>query len=121
MAKKVLICDDEFSVQESLSYIIEKEGFDFVIARDGQTGVETARYEMPDLMFLDVRMPKLSGYEVCEILKNSPDTRNIYIIILTAYGQAADEERARRAGADEFMVKPFSPRTIMAKLHEILG
>ncbi len=121
MAKKVLICDDEPSVQESLSYIVKKEGFDFIIAMDGQTGVETARYEIPDLMFLDVRMPKLSGYEVCGILKNNPDTRNIYIIILTAYGSLDNEKLARKAGADGFMVKPFSPRTLKARLHEILG
>ncbi len=121
MLKKVLICDDEPSVQESLSYIVKKEGFDLIIAMDGQTGVETARHEIPDLMFLDVRMPKLSGYEVCGILKDNPDTRNIYIIILTAYSQVDDEELARKVRADEFMVKPFSPRAIMRKLHEILG
>lgn len=121
MARKVMICDDEPFILESMCYIVKKEGFDLITAEDGQRVIEIVHNEMPDLMFLDISMPKLSGYEVCRLLKDNPDTMNIYIIMLTAHGQIADERQAREAGADEFMVKPFSPRAIQTKLHEILG
>ena len=121
MAKKVLICDDEPYIIESLSYVVKREGFEVIIAEDGEEGLNKAKETNPDLIFLDVMMPKKSGFEVCEQLKKDESTKGIYIIILTARGEESDEKRGNEVGADEYITKPFSPRKLSARLHEILG
>lgn len=121
MAKKVLVCDDEPYIVESVSYVVRKAGYEAIVAEDGEESLEKARSEHPDLIFLDIMMPRLSGYEVCRRLKQDPATRGIYIIMLTARGQQEDEQKALELGADEFMTKPFSPRKMRAKLEEVLG
>jgi DNA-binding response OmpR family regulator len=120
MAKKVLICDDEPYIVESVSYVVRKAGFLVVTAEDGEEALAVARREKPDLVFLDIMMPKISGYEVCRTLKEDAATRGAYVVMLTARGQEEDEKRALGMGADEFMTKPFSPRKLRAKLHEVL-
>jgi DNA-binding response OmpR family regulator len=121
VSKKVLVCDDEPYIIESVSYVVRKAGFDVLTAEDGEESLHQAKTAHPDLIFLDIMMPKLSGYEVCRRLKQDPATRGIYIIMLTARGQQEDEQKALELGADEFMTKPFSPRKMRAKLEEILG
>ncbi len=120
MPYKVLVCDDEPYILESVAYIIEKEGYEVITAEDGEQGLSTARAEKPNIMFLDVMMPKMTGYEVCEALKRDPSTKNIHIIMLTARGQDTDEERAHEVGADEYMTKPFSPRKLKQRLRELM-
>jgi len=121
MPKRVLVCDDEPYVLESVSYVVRKAGFEVVTAEDGDAALEIARREKPDLVFLDIMMPGPPGDEVCRRLKADPATREIYVIILTARGQEEDERRALAMGADEFMTKPFSPRTLREKVERILG
>jgi DNA-binding response OmpR family regulator len=121
MAKKVLICDDDPYIIESLSYLVKREGFEVVTAEDGEEGLNKAKEFLPDLMFLDVMMPKKSGFELCRQLKKNERTKDIYIIILTARGEESDEKRGEEAAADEYITKPFSPRKLSARLHEILG
>ena len=121
MAKKVLVCDDEPYIVESVSYVVRKAGFEVVVAEDGEEALEMGRKEKPDLIFLDIMMPKVTGYEVCRQLKEDPATRNTYIVMLTARGQEEDERKALDMGADEFMTKPFSPRKMRAKLLKILA
>jgi two-component system alkaline phosphatase synthesis response regulator PhoP len=121
MPKKVLVCDDEPYIVESVSYVVRKAGYEVVVAEDGEEALEAGRREVPDLIFLDIMMPKLSGYDVCKQLKEDPATRGIYIVMLTARGQEEDELKAVEVGADEFMTKPFSPRKMRAKLQELLG
>jgi len=121
MSKKVLVCDDEPYIVESVSYVVKKAGFRVVVAEDGQEALEAGKREKPDLIFLDIMMPKLTGYEVCRQLKDDPETRGAYIVMLTARGQEEDEKKALEMGADEFMTKPFSPRKMRAKLLELLG
>lgn len=121
MSKKVLVCDDEPYIVESVSYVVRKAGFEVVVAEDGQEALAAGRREKPDLIFLDIMMPKLTGYEVCRKLKDDPETRGAYIVMLTARGQEEDERKALEMGADEFMTKPFSPRKMRAKLLELLG
>jgi len=121
MNKRVLVCDDEPYVVESVSYVVRKAGFEVLTAEDGDTALETAKREHPDLMFLDIMMPGISGDEVCRRLKAEPGTRDIHIVILTARGQEEDERRALQMGADEFMTKPFSPRKMRDKLMRLLG
>ncbi len=121
MPKRVLVCDDEPYIVESVSYVVRRAGFEVLIAEDGDTALATARREKPDLVFLDIMMPGLTGDEVCHRLKADPATRGIHIVILTARGQEEDERRAMETGADEFMTKPFSPRKLRARLFEVLG
>ena len=121
MAKKVLVCDDEPYIVESVSYVVRKAGFPVVTAEDGEAAVEAVRRERPDLVFLDIMMPKISGHEVCRRIREDPATRHAYVVMLTARGQEEDERRAMEAGADEFVTKPFSPRKMRAKLLEVLG
>jgi len=121
MNKRVLVCDDEPYVVESVSYVVRKAGFEVLTAEDGDAALETAKREHPDLMFLDIMMPGIAGDEVCRRLKAEPGTRDIHIVILTARGQEEDERRALQMGADEFMTKPFSPRKMRDKLVRLLG
>ena len=121
MTKKVLICDDEPYVIESLSYLVKREGYQVITAEDGEDGFNKAKEILPDLIFLDVMMPKKSGFEVCQQLKKDERTKGIYIIILTARGEEFDEKRAKEAGVDEYITKPFSPRKLSEKIHGILG
>ena len=120
MLYKVLVCDDEPYILESVAYIVEKEGFEVITAEDGEEGLNVARNEKPNLIFLDVMMPKMTGYEVCEALKKDTETSDIHVIMLTARGQDSDEERAEEVGADEYMTKPFSPRKLKKRLRELL-
>jgi two-component system alkaline phosphatase synthesis response regulator PhoP len=119
-SKQVLICDDEPNIIESVSYIVRNCGYDCLIAEDGEAALELAKSTVPDLMILDVRMPKLNGNQVCEQLKRDAATRNIHIIVLTASGQPNGHACSLACGADDFMTKPFSPRELGAKIKKIL-
>ncbi len=121
MGKKVLICDDEPYIIESLSYLVRREGYEVITAEDGEEGLNKAKEIMPDLVILDVMMPKRSGFEVCQQLKEDERTRGIHVIILTARGEEFDEKRGKEVKADGYITKPFSPRNLSAKIHEILG
>jgi DNA-binding response OmpR family regulator len=121
MTKRVLICDDEPYIVESVSYVVRKAGFDVLTAEDGEEALAAAHREKPDLVFLDIMMPGLPGDEVCRRLKADPSTRDTHVVILTARGQEEDERRAMEMGADEFMTKPFSPRKLRARVLQLLG
>jgi DNA-binding response OmpR family regulator len=121
MPKQVLVCDDEPYIVESVSYVARKAGFTALTAEDGETALAIVQSRHPDLVFLDIMMPGLSGDEVCRRLKSEPKTKDIYVVILTARGQEEDERRAMSMGADEFMTKPFSPRKLRDKLLHLLG
>jgi len=118
--KTVLICDDEANIRESIRYVVNKAGFEFVLAIDGVEAYDKARAVHPDLILLDVGMPGMTGFEVCNRLRADAGFKDVKIIILTAYGQIADQERAAEVGADRFMVKPFSPRDLKQLLCEML-
>jgi two-component system, OmpR family, alkaline phosphatase synthesis response regulator PhoP len=120
MAKKVLICDDKPYVLESVGFVAREEGYHVVTAENGEDALRMARAEMPDLIFLDIMMPAKSGFQVCRELKSDPATRGIYIILLTAMGQERDEQEGLQCGAEEYMTKPFSPRGLRKKLHQLL-
>jgi two-component system alkaline phosphatase synthesis response regulator PhoP len=121
MPKRVLVCDDEPYIVESVSYVVRRAGYEVLVAEDGDAALAAARREKPDLIFLDIMMPGVTGDEICRRLKADPETRGMYVVILTARGQEEDERRALELGADEFMTKPFSPRKLQARLQEILG
>ena len=121
LAKTILICDDEINIRESICYVVNKEGYRYSIANDGVSAYEMACNEKPDLIILDVNMPGMTGYEVCKKIRANPAIENITILILTAFGQESDKQKAISAGTDDFMSKPFSPRELRNKITELFG
>lgn len=119
--KKVLICDDEPLIREAISYAVEKAGYQFVLAEDGVQAFEMVVSENPDLVLLDVGMPGISGFDVCKKIRELPGGDKFFIMIVSAFGQAADKEKAAQSGADDYLSKPFSPRDLVAKLESILS
>ncbi len=117
---KILIADDEDALRLLAHETLEDEPADILEATDGEEALEIARREHPLLILLDVAMPGLTGFEVCEKLKADPSTRDIIIVMLTAHGQNKDRERAERSGADHFMTKPFSPVQLLRLVAQIL-
>ena len=123
MSKKILIVDDEVHIRALLEQALEDledAGVEIFLAREGEEGLRFAREEKPDLMFLDIMMPKKNGYEVCEEIKRDPELKDIYIIMLTAKGQAADRLRGEDVKANEYITKPFNPDEILQKASDIL-
>ncbi len=119
--RKILLIDDHHSVLRLLETILRVRGYEVVAVSDGAEGVEAACRELPDLILLDVTMPGLDGFKICRILKEDPQTRNIPVIFLTARCEGADVETARRAGAADFVSKPFKSQHIIAILDRYLG
>jgi len=123
MNKKILIVDDEVHIRALLEQSLEDledAGVEIFLARDGEEGLRFAKEEKPDLMFLDIMMPKKNGYEVCEEIKRDSELKDIYIIMLTAKGQAADKVRGEDVKANEYITKPFNPDEILQKASDIL-
>lgn len=118
--KKILIADDEPYILRSLSFVLKKEGFDVEIACNGEEALEKTQQFNPKILFLDVMMPIKDGYKVCKKLKSNPETKDIYIIMLTAKGQIIDREKGLTIGADEYITKPFAPREIVNKVKKIM-
>jgi len=116
MPQRVLVVDDEPFILRSLSFVLERAGFDVLQARDGDEALEQLRDHRPQVCLLDVMMPRRSGYEVCEIVKGDPELRDTHVIMLTAKGQEVARERGLAAGCDEYLTKPFSPSLIVEKV-----
>ncbi len=119
--KKVLICDDEVYILEAVQYVVHKAGYKSLLAQDGEEALTLVQREKPDMMILDLMMPKRDGFSVCRLLKGDKRTKDIYVMILTARGYETDEITGIQCGADEFVTKPFSPRKLQQRLNEILG
>jgi DNA-binding response OmpR family regulator len=117
---RVLIADDEANIVISLEYLMRKEGYQVATVADGEAALKVAAQFSPDLVLLDVMMPKKSGYEVCEALRANPVHTHSRIILLTACGRDSDIERGMALGADAYVTKPFSPRELMRKIKEIM-
>jgi len=122
MAKgKILVVDDEIYIVHILDFSLGMEGYEVVTALDGEQGLEKARTQRPDLIVLDIMMPKLDGYETCKMLKADPETRSIPIILLSAKGRNIDQKIGFEVGADDYITKPFSPRKLVERINSILG
>lgn len=119
--KTILVADDEPYLIRSLSYVLQREGYRVESAVDGQEAMAKIEALRPDLVFLDLMLPRLDGFQICRRVKDRPDLRSIYVIILTAKGQQEDRQKGLAAGADAFMTKPFSPKEIIRKLRQIFG
>ncbi len=118
--KKILVVDDEPHVIKSLTFVLSREGYDVSSAENGEDAMAKIRQSKPNLVFLDVMMPRKNGYEVCREVKQDSGLRDIHVIMLTAKGQEADREKGLDVGADEFMTKPFSPALIVKRVREVL-
>lgn len=124
MSKKLLIVDDEPHIRLLLEQTLEEledHDVELLTATNGLEALETIQREKPNLVFLDVMMPKMNGYEVCQKVKGDSDLADVYIIMLTAKGQEFDRDRGKDVGADIYMTKPFDPDEILEKSCEILG
>ncbi|MBA7637985.1 Transcriptional regulatory protein WalR [subsurface metagenome] len=119
--KRILVIDDEPHAIRALTFILKKEGYHVYSALNGEEAMARVRESKPDLMFLDVMMPRKNGFEVCQEIKGDPGLSDIYIIMLTAKGQEKDREKGLSLGADEFITKPFSLTDIVARVRELLG
>jgi len=117
VAEKILIVDDEKPIVDSIKYTLYKEGFDVVVSYDGEDALEKAKKENPDLIILDIMLPKLSGLEVCRIIRR---TYNVPIIMLTAKGEDMDRVVGLELGADDYISKPFSMRELVARIKAVL-
>lgn len=120
MRETILVVDDEPDIVEIIQYNLEKSGFDVVVAADGPAALEKARDETPDLIVLDLMLPGLEGTDVCRILKQDERTRSIPILMLTAKSEEIDRIIGLELGADDYVVKPFSPREIALRIRNIL-
>jgi DNA-binding response OmpR family regulator len=121
MAKaKVLVVDDEEYIQHILNFSFGAEGYDVVTASDGEEGIDKAKNEKPDVIVMDIMMPKLDGYEACKRLKSDPETKGIPVILLTAKGRDVDRKLGSEAGADDYVVKPFSPGRLIERVEGIM-
>lgn len=121
MTKKVLVVDDEKHLVKIITFNLKQKAYETDSACNGQEALDKVGSFKPDLIILDVMMPIMSGYEVCEKLKGSEQTRGILIILLTAKGQELDRNKGEKYGADEYMIKPFSPRLLMRTVARLLG
>jgi DNA-binding response OmpR family regulator len=119
--RKILVVDDEPNVVRSLTFVLEKEGYDVASAANGEEAMAKIQEIRPRLVFLDVMMPKKNGYEVCKEVKDNSSLSDTHIIMLTAKGQEADREKGFDAGADEFMTKPFSLMAVVDRVKKLLG
>jgi len=119
--KKILVVDDKPEVVQLVKATLEGEDYQVIDASDGREALEKIGKEKPDLVLLDVIMPKMDGFEVLTKVKNDPQTKDIPIIMLTARGQKLDKDKGRRLGAQDYIVKPFSPSHLLRKIEEIMA
>jgi two-component system, OmpR family, alkaline phosphatase synthesis response regulator PhoP len=117
---KILFVEDELSLQKSIEYILEKEGFSVITANTGEEAVKLALKEIPDLILLDLVLPGIDGFEVCEILKRTPQTANTFIVMLTGKRMVEDITKGLGQYADDYITKPFEPAILLARIQAVL-
>jgi DNA-binding response OmpR family regulator len=117
----VLVVDDDVDMRDVITLKLELAGIQTAAEADGEAGLAAALETRPDVVLLDWMMPKLSGLEVCRRLREAPETASLPIILLTAKAQEADVERGFAAGADDYIVKPFSPRELVSRVNALLA
>jgi len=121
MSKTILIVDDEAYIVTSLEYVMQSAGFEVAVAYDGEEALEKVAENVPALVILDLMMPKLDGFEVCQKIRENPLWKDIRIIILTAKGRDTERKKGMSLGADDYMTKPFSTRDILNRVKELLA
>ena len=120
MSKKILIADDEPNIVAAIEFLLQQSGYEVHVAQDGEEALKLVEACIPDLVLLDVMMPKKSGYEVCTRIRERADWRHIKIVMLSAKGREAEVNKGLSMGADLYVTKPFSTRELMATIKRLL-
>ncbi len=118
---KILIAEDEPDIRELVLFMLRFAGYEVVAATNGEEAVQTASREIPDLILLDVRMPRMTGYDACRLIKANPALHNVPVVFLSAKGQEAEIQSGLDAGAEEYLLKPFSPAELTNRVRGILS
>ena len=121
MSKTVLIADDEPNIVISLEFLLEQDGYRVLVARDGNEALEAIAREVPDLVLLDIMLPRLSGYDVCQRIRQNPAWAKVRVIMLTARGREVEVTKGLALGADAYVTKPFSTRDLLDQVRQLLG
>jgi DNA-binding response OmpR family regulator len=121
MATRVLIAEDDLHIVELLTFVLEREGYAVAAAVDGEAAIDHLRRDPPDLLILDVMLPRLNGFEVLKTIRADAKLKDLPVIVLTAKGQTQDRRTAEELGIDEFMTKPFSNRDVVATVRRVTG
>ena len=119
--KRVLICDDDPAILRVLQVNLEVEGYETLLAHHGEEALEIANREKPDLIILDIMMPRLDGYQTCERLKGADDTKDIPVVFLSAKAQQSDIEEGKKYGVADYLTKPFDPDTLVETIERLIG
>ncbi len=118
---KILIAEDEPDIRELVAFMLRFAGYEVMAASNGEEAVQAATHEVPDLVLMDVRMPRMTGYDACRIMKANPTLRDVPIVFLSAKGQEAEIQSGLEAGAEEYLLKPFSPDELTNRVRTILS
>jgi DNA-binding response OmpR family regulator len=121
MTRKILIADDEPNIVTALEFLLQKNGYEVLVARNGDLALSLVEQHKPDLVLLDVMMPVKSGYEVCQRMRERHDWRDIKIVMLTAKGREVEMNKGLSVGADLYITKPFSTQELVQKINALLG
>jgi two-component system cell cycle response regulator DivK len=118
MKKRILVVEDQQDNRQILRDLLTNAGFDIIEAENGEDAIASAQASRPDLILMDIQLPILDGYEATRRIKADPNLKSIPIIVVTSYALSGDEDKARLAGCDDYVAKPFSPRELLAKIKE---
>ncbi len=121
MSKRILVVDDEPNIRLSLEYLMRKAGYHVTGVEDGEAALEAVREAAPDLVLLDVTLPKLNGYQVCEAVRANPEWKGVRILMLTARGREIEREKGLALGADDYVTKPFATKDVVERVRALLG
>lgn len=120
MSKRILVVEDQEDNRQILRDLLGSAGYDIVEAEDGEAALGAARAHRPDLIIMDIQLPRVDGYEATRRIKADPELKSVPIIVVTSYALSGDEGKARAAGCDAYVTKPYSPRNLLAKVREYL-
>jgi DNA-binding response OmpR family regulator len=118
---KILIAEDEPDIRELVAFTLRFAGYEVVTASNGEEAVQVAVREMPDMALMDVRMPRMTGYDACRAMKANPELKDIPVVFLSAKGQESEIATGMEAGAEDYLLKPFAPDQLTARVRAILG
>ena len=121
MNKRILIADDEPNIVLSLEFLMKREGFEVQVAADGEAALQAIAAQVPDLILLDIMLPKKDGFDVCQQIRSHPQWQSIKVVMLTAKGRDTEVSKGIALGADAYMTKPFSTRDLVAQVRQLLG
>jgi two-component system alkaline phosphatase synthesis response regulator PhoP len=120
MSRKILIIEDDFGLADNIKALLQLKGYEVHHAPDGEAGVAAARKFKPDLILLDILIPKVDGFDVCRLLRSEEKTSHIHIIMVTGLGQMGDVEKALSCGAQDYLTKPFDSDRLLKKIQKAL-